>query len=176
MQEKKINNSPCSLSPDTEQLLNQQVGIEATASAIYLAMASWSDSKGYKYAASFLYDQAEEERKHMLKIFHYINDMGGHARQSNIIDIQHAFPSLRKIFELILMQEIQVSQSIHRLVDHCWTNKDFATANFLQWFVEEQIEEETTARRNLELFDVIGDSGVGLFMIEQEIGAKNQTS
>lgn len=166
-----IDKYKCALSQETEQLLNQQVAMEAQASASYLAMASWSDRQGYKHAASFLYDHAEEERTHMLKLFHYINDVGGHALQPAITDIQHDFPSLREVFELVLVHEVKVSQAIHRLVDHCWTHKDFATFNFLQWFVTEQIEEETTARRNLEFFDVIGESGVGLYMIDKEIGS-----
>ena len=171
MQERDINKYKCALSQETEHLLNQQVAREAESSANYLAMASWSDRKGYKYAASFLYDHAEEERAHMLRLFHYINDVGGHALHPTITDIRHNFSSLREIFELVLAYEVAVSQAIHRLVDHCFTCKDFATFNFLQWFLNEQIEEEVTARRNLEFFDVIGESGVGLYMIDKEIGS-----
>lgn len=167
----EINKLNCALSKESEQLLNQQVAMEGKSSAGYLAMASWCDVKGYKHAAKFLYDQAEEERAHMLKLFHYINDVGGHALQPDITGIQHTFQALREIFELVLVQEVKVSQAIHHLVDHCLTSKDFATFNFLQWFVTEQIEEETTARRILELFDVIGETGVGLYMIDKEIGA-----
>lgn len=166
-----INKYKCALSQETEQLLNEQVAREAKSSASYLAMASWSDRKGYKHAASFLYDHAEEERTHMLKLFHYINDAGGHALQPTIAEVRHSFSSLREVFELALVHEVEVSQAIHRLVDHCLTCKDFATFNFLQWFLNEQIEEETTARRNLEFFDVIDESGVGLHLIDKEIGS-----
>ena len=167
----EVNKLKCALNKKSEQLLNQQVAMEENSSAGYLVMASWCDVKGYKHAAKFLYDQAEEERAHMLKLFHYINDVGGHALQSDITGIQHTFQSLREVFELTLAQEVKVSQAIHRLVDHCLTSKDFATFNFLQWFVAEQIEEETTARRILELFDIIGEAGVGLYMIDKEIGS-----
>ena len=159
-----------SLTQETEQLLNQQIAMEAKASASYLAMASWCEVKGYKYAAEFLYAQSAEEREHMLKLVHYINDVGGHALHPEITDIQHSFQSLREIFELAFMREIGVTQAIHRLVEHCWNYKDLATFNFLQWFVAEQIEEETTCRDILDLFDVIGEAGVGLHMIDKEIG------
>ncbi|MHB9147630.1 MAG: ferritin [Candidatus Amoebophilus sp.] len=159
------------LKQGTEVLLNQQVVIEGKSSAAYLAMASWCDIKGYKHSADFLYEQAEEERGHMLKIFHYINDAGGRAFQSEITGIQQDFTSLREIFELMLQQEIKVTHTIHRMVAHCWDNQDLATFNFLQWFVNEQIEEEVTARKILDLFDVIGETGVGLYMIDKEIGA-----
>jgi ferritin len=154
----------------TEELLNQQIMMESKSSAIYLAMASWCDVIGYKESATYLYEQAEEEREHMLKIFHYVNDAGGRAFQPDVTDIQQNFTSLREIFELALQQEIKVSHAIHRIVEHCWKNQDIATFNFMQWFVQEQIQEETTARKILELFDVIGEAGVGLYFIDKEIG------
>lgn len=167
----KANPHKSALMPDIEDRLNAQVALEGISSAHYLAMASWSDHRGYKGAASFLYDHAEEEREHMLKLFRYINDVGGHAFHPSITDIQHDFSSLREIFEIVLAHEVKVSQAIHRLVEYCWAHKDVATFNFMQWYVTEQIEEEVTARKNLELFDVIGESGVGLHMIDKEIGA-----
>ena len=166
-----INKHTSSLSAASEQLLNQQIAMEAKASAGYLSMASWCEVKGYQHAAKFLYDQADEERGHMLKLIHYMNDVGSHALQPDITGIQQDFHSLREIFELMLTREIKVTQAIHRLVEHCWSEKDFATFNFLQWFVAEQIEEETTARKVLDLFEVIGETGVGLYMIDKEIGA-----
>ncbi|MDH5380056.1 MAG: ferritin, partial [Cyclobacteriaceae bacterium] len=112
----------------------------------------------------------DEERMHMLKIFRYINEAGGHALQPEITNITHHFESLRGVFELILEHEIEVTKSINNIVDHCFSIKDFATFSFLQWYVTEQREEETIARRAVELFDIIGEDGVGLWTIDQEIG------
>ena len=106
----------------------------------------------------------------MLKLFHYINDAGGHALHPDITDITHSFQSFRQIFELTFAQETKVTQSIHQLVEHCWTSKDFSTFNFLQWFLTEQIEEEALTRRAIELFDVIGEEGIGLYTIDQALG------
>ena len=106
----------------------------------------------------------------MLKLFSYVNDAGGHALQPEITGIKHEFASLREVFELILEHEIQVTKSINEIVDHCFNIKDFTTFQFLQWFVTEQREEETMARRALELFEIIGEEGVGLWTIDQEIG------
>lgn len=159
-----------SLLEETEKLLNNQIKLEAVSSAIYLSMASWCEIKGYENSSAFLYDHADEERMHMMKIFRYVNEAGGHALQPEISGIPHDFKSLRSIFEEILEHEIEVTKSIHALVDHCFTNKDFTTFNFLQWYVTEQREEETLARRILELFDIIGEEGVGLWTIDQEIG------
>ena len=155
---------------DNQLLLNQQIAMEAKASASYLAMASWCDEKGYKYSADFLYQQAEEEHEHMLKIFHYLNDAGGRALQPEITGIQQNFTSLKEVFETALNHEIRVTEAIHHIVKNCWENQDFATWHFFQSFVQEQIEEETTARRIIDLFDIIGEEGVGLYLIDKEIG------
>jgi len=159
-----------SLTKETEALLNEQIVMEGKSSAYYLSMASWCDTKGYARSAEFLYTHSDEERDHMLRLFSYLNNAGGHALQPEITGIKHKFKSLREVFELILQHEIEVTLSINNIVDHCFETKDFATFNFLQWFVTEQREEETIARRALELFDIIGEDGVGLWTIDQEIG------
>jgi ferritin len=159
-----------SLTSETEKLLNTQIEMEGASSAYYLAMASWCDVKGFANSAQFLYLHAEEERQHMLKLFSYVNDAGGHALHPRISDLRHNYDSLRQVFELILEHEIKVTRSINKLVDHCFGIKDFTTFQFLQWFVTEQREEETLARRALELFDIIGEEGVGLWTIDQEMG------
>lgn len=158
-----------SLSEETEQKLNDQIVMEGLSSARYLSMASWCDTKGYIRSAEFLYRHSEEEREHMLKLFAYINNAGGHALQPRITDIKHEFRSLREVFEEILNHEIDVTRSINDLVEHCFKHKDFTTFNFLQWYVTEQREEETLARRAVELFDIIGEEGIGLWTIDQEL-------
>lgn len=159
-----------SLTKETEELLNKQINMEGKSSAAYLSMASWCETKGYDISAQFLYKHSEEERMHMLKLFRYINAAGGHALQPAITDIQQEFKSLREVFESVLHHELEVTKSINNIVDHCFQIKDFATFNFLQWYVMEQREEETLARRAVEIFDIIGEEGVGLWMIDQEIG------
>ncbi|MBS0001185.1 MAG: ferritin [Cyclobacteriaceae bacterium] len=159
-----------SITPETEDLLNKQIMMEGMSSAHYLSMASWCDMKGYTHSAQFLYNHSEEERMHMLKLFHYVNDAGGHAIQPGISNIKHKFNTLREVFEDVLSHEINVTKSINQIVDHCFNVKDFATMNFMQWYVAEQREEELIARRALELFKIIGEEGIGLWTIDQEIG------
>ena len=158
-----------SRSEEIEEVINEQIKQEPKASSTYLAMASWCDQHGFMYSGEFFYKQSGEEREHMLKFFKYVNDVGGKAISPEVKDIQHNFNSLRSIFEQALEQEIANTQSINRIVDMCYKAKDFTTVNFLQWFLQEQIEEEFIARRALELFDVIGEEGVGLYMIDKKI-------
>lgn len=158
-----------SLLEETEQKLNAQIQMEGLSSFYYLAMASWAETQGYLGASEFLYDHAEEERAHMMKIMKYVNEAGGYAQAPEIKNIRHEYDSLREVFDSILEHEIAVTRAISNIADHCFAVKDFATFNFLQWFVNEQREEESVARRILEFFDIIGEEGQGLWLIDAEI-------
>ncbi len=158
-----------SLKEEIEILLNSQVKMEAEASSKYLAMASWCDRNGYKNSAAYFLRQSDEERVHMLKIFNYIMTVGGTALSPEIGAVPQDFPTFRSVFELALQSEINVTQSINRIITASRAEEDYATENFLQWFVTEQIEEEDNARRALELFDVIGEEGTGRYQIDKAV-------
>ncbi len=158
-----------SLLEETEQKLNQQIQMEGLSSFYYLAMGSWAETQGYLGASEFLYDHSQEERQHMMKIMKYVNEAGGYAKAPEIKNIRHEYESLRGVFDSILEHEIAVTRAINNLSEHCFSVKDFATFNFLQWFVNEQREEESVARRILEFFDIIGEEGQGLWLIDGEI-------
>ena len=163
----KVSNKT-SLSVEMEKELNRQVRMEGMSSFYYLAMASWCETKGYLNAAAFLYHHFEEEKAHMMKLFRHINESGGRAIVPTIMDIKADYESLKDVFEHILDHEIAVTKSINNIVDFCFQVKDFATLQFLQWYVTEQREEEAIARRNLEIFEIIGENSQGLWLIDQE--------
>lgn len=158
-----------SLTQEMEDILNEQVKKEAVSSAKYLSMASWCERYGYENSAKFLFTQAEDERNHMLRIFHFICDMGGTAVSPETRDVHLEFDNFKEVFETALDQEINNTQSINKMVDTCIKNKDYITHKFLEWFLDEQKEEEYIFRRALELFDIIGEEGTGKFMIDQQI-------
>jgi ferritin len=149
--------------------LNRQIKMEAHSSASYLAMAAWCDVRGYDNSADFFFEQSEEERKHQLKLFHYICDMECNAISPKVGESQHEFSSLREVFERSLEMEVAVSDSIHEIVGICRKFNDIATEEFMKWFVMEQIEEEYIARRAVELFDVLGEDKIALGMFEERI-------
>ncbi len=159
-----------SLKEEIEILLNNQIKMEAEASAKYLAMGSWCDRNGFKSSAAYFMKQAEEERAHMLKIFNYILTVGGTAISPEVTNIKQEYATFRSVFEMALQSEISVTQSINRIVTAARSVEDYATETMLQWFVNEQIEEEDNARRALELFDVIGEDGTGRYTIDKAIG------
>ncbi len=158
-----------SLSEEIEALLNEQIKTEAYSSALYLSMASWCNRNGFDNSASYLEKQSYEEREHMMKIFRFVNDMGGSAISPEVTNIPHEFESFRGVFEMALQQEIHVSSTINTIADRCFKAKDFMTFQFIQWFLKEQIEEEYVARRILELFEVIGEEGTGRWQIDKHI-------
>ncbi len=152
-----------------EQALNKQIEKEAYSSQLYLAMASWAEKNGYNGAAQFLYHHADEEREHMLKLFHYINDRDGHAIVSALEQPPVNFDSLKAVFEGVLAHEKMITESINELVGICIEEKDYTTQNFLQWYVTEQIEEETLAKTNLDKLALLGDDKANMYMFDKDL-------
>lgn len=150
--------------------LNNQVLMEAQSSQAYLAMASWADIQpGLKGVAQFFFKHSDEERTHMLKLINFINERGGFAMIPALQQPMLTFPSLKKAFEELLAHEIAVSNSINNLVDMSLQEKDYATHNFLQWYVNEQIEEERLARECNDKLEMIGDDKSGLYLFDRDI-------
>ena len=159
----------CPLKEEVIDVLNKQVQMEAHSSAAYLAMAGWCDVNGYDNSAEFFFKQADEEKKHQMKLFYYLVNMEATAISPRVEEPNHEFPTLRSIYETALDMEIAVSEAIHNVVRACRKHDDIATEEFMRWFVMEQIEEEFVARRTLELFDVIGEDKIALAMIEDKV-------
>ncbi len=158
------------LSNSMQDALNKQVQMEAESSQAYLAMASWAEIQpGLQGVTDFFYKQSDEERVHMLKLIRFINERSGFAVVPALEQPMVTFPSLRKVFEEFLKHELKVSDSINDLVHQSLTEKDYATHNFLQWYVNEQIEEERTARTLNDKLEMIGDDRSGLYLFDRDI-------
>jgi ferritin len=158
------------LQSKTVDLLNEQIALEHHASAQYLTMASWCDVKGYEGSAKFFYNQADEERHHMLKLFRFLTEADSQVVHPCAKNLISEFKSLRHVFEVVMQSENTVTHAIHKLTDHCLTSKDFSTLNFIQWYVAEQIEEEVTVKRILDLFHVAGEDSIGIYTADRAIG------
>jgi|SRR5690606_9017924 ferritin len=157
------------LQKSIEKALNDQIRIEAESSQIYLAMACWAEVKGLEGVAGFMYNQSNEERDHMLKLVKFINERGGHAQVSALKAPNVTFTSFKEMFEKLFEHEVFVSSSINELVHITLQEKDYATHNFLQWYVAEQIEEEAVARTILDKINMIGDDKGGLYLFDRDI-------
>lgn len=160
------------LSEKLETLLNNQVQHEFSAQNWYLSMSSWADIKGYHGTASFFLEQSKEEQFHAMKIFHYINERDGHAIAPAIAKPDSEFKSIRHLFERGLELEQENTAKINKLMDAAQDENDHATEQFLQWYVDEQVEEEDLFRTILDKLNILGDQGPGLYMLDQELGQR----
>lgn len=150
--------------------LNKQILMEAQSSQAYLAMGSWAEIQpGLKGVTAFFFKHSDEERIHMLKLIHFVNERGGFAVVPELKQPNLTFVSLKKAFEELLNHELAVSASINDLVDLSLSQKDYATHNFLQWYVMEQMEEEKLARECNEKLEMIGDDRSGLYLFDRDI-------
>jgi ferritin len=158
------------LQKSIQEALNKQVEMEAESSQAYLAMASWAEIQpGLDGVTEFFYQQSNEERMHMLKLIRYINERGGFAVVPELKQPIITFQSLQRVFEEFLKHEIRVSESINELVGLALMEKDFATHNFLQWYVSEQIEEEHLARTLNDKLELVGDDKSGIYLFDRDI-------
>ncbi len=158
------------LSKTIQEALNKQVAMEATSSQAYLAMASWAEIQpGLDGVTEFFYQQSNEERVHMLKLIRFINERGGFATVPALAQPTITFTSLQKVFSEFLKHEVQVSDSINQLVGMSLDERDFATHNFLQWYVSEQIEEERLARTLNDKLELVGDDKSGIYLFDRDI-------
>lgn len=137
------SNSDKRLSDALEQALNQQMMHEAAQAQAYLALGSWAEVNNFAGLADFFYKHSEEERNHMFKFLEYINNRGGEARIGGIPAPQDNPATVEECIERAWQHELDNSKKIYVLVDQALAEKDWATFNFMQWFVKEQIEEES---------------------------------
>jgi ferritin len=144
------------LSQTLAQALNQQMTNEAHNAQIYLAYASWANSEGYDGISNFLFRHANEERNHMMKILEYILKRGAKVVVSAIPAPGPNPVSINDCFEKVFKSEVENTASIYNIVNMSMAEKDWATWNFMQWFVKEQTEEETLALDLLSKIKVAG--------------------
>jgi len=150
-----------------EAILNLQIEREDYSSQLYLSMASWADNKGYEGVSNWLYAQAEEERVHMLKLVKYVNERDGVAVIPGIDAPPTDFGDIFEAFDQVLKHEKFISGSINEIVAVCIAENDFTTQNWIQWFVNEQIEEEASVKAIIDKLNLLGKNN--LYMFDRDI-------
>jgi ferritin len=159
------------LNKKVEKALNDQIKVEAESSQVYLAMASWAEINGFPGSSAFLYAHSDEERMHMLKLIKFVNDRGGKAIIPSLSQPEKDYKTLQNVFGLLLEHETRVTSEINSVVDVCLKEKDYTTHNFMQWYVSEQIEEETLARNVLDKLKLIGNDKGALYFFDRDVAA-----
>jgi ferritin len=160
------------LSKEMEKELNVQINKELYSAYLYMAMAGYVASIGLNGMANWFSVQAKEEFTHADKFYNFIIERAGRVKLAAIDEPPFDFKEAQGAFEETLKHERFVTQRIHGLVALARKENDFATDNFLQWFIAEQVEEEASADEILQKLKLTGNSGNGLFMIDQELATR----
>ncbi|HEY6063323.1 MAG TPA: ferritin [Chitinophagaceae bacterium] len=152
--------------------LNGQMTKEAHASQIYLSYAAWAEGQGFGGIANFLFRHAQEERNHMMKILEYILKRGAQAAITTIPAPPESPVSINNCFEKVLAHEVDNTKGIYKLVKMSFDEEDWATWNFMQWFVKEQVEEETLALNLLSKMKIAGGEKISsntLYSLDRDL-------
>ncbi len=157
------------LSKKMEEQLNEQINAEIYSGYLYYAMEAYFEDEDLNGFANWMHVQAQEELLHADKFFKYINERGGRVKLDSIEAPKNNWDSPLEVFKEAYEHETKVTERINNLYDLALEEKDHATASFLKWFIDEQVEEEASADEIVNKLKRIGDSGHGIFMLDNEL-------
>ena len=160
------------LSKKLEEALNAQVNAEFWSAYLYLSMSTHFASEGLSGFAHWFKVQFEEEQEHAEKFMNYIVSRGGKVALKPIAKVDHKWKSPLHAFEDTLKHEKEVTAMINNLVSMAQEEKDYATNSMLQWFVNEQVEEEDTAQGYVDALKLIEGNNLGVYMLNKELGSR----
>ena len=160
------------LSKKMQDALNEQIREELASSYIYLSMAAYCESINLPGFANWMRAQSNEELEHALKFYGYIHDRGGRVLLQAIEQPPAEFEGPLGVFEKTLEHEQYITGRIHKLYGMAVEENDYASLSTLQWFVNEQVEEEKSAGEILEMLKMIGAKGQGLIMLDRQLAQR----
>lgn len=160
------------LSSSMNQALNKQINEELFSAYLYLAMSAKSDSMGLTGFANWFKMQYQEELAHADRFFHYILERDGEVALDAIGKPEVGDVAPLDLFEKGLEHEQHITACIFKLKDLARSESDHATDVFLEWFVNEQVEEEATTRGVIDQLRLVKDNPSGLFLIDRELSAR----
>ncbi len=155
------------LTNKVEEICNRQIEREGYSSNLYLAMASWAENKGMAGIADWLFAQSEEEKMHMLKFIRFVNERGGKAIIPAFKQPPAKYKGVTEMFAEVLKHEQFITASINEVLATAIAENDYATTNWLQWFVKEQVEEETSVQLIIDKLALAGANG--LYFLDRDI-------
>ncbi len=163
------------ISKKIEKALNEQINAEFYSAYLYLSMASFLNGMNLLGFSNWMRVQFEEEQFHAMKFYDYVLERGGEVKLKAIDKPPHKWKDIIDVFEATLEHEQEVTKRINDLVNLAIEEKDHATVNFLQWFVDEQVEEEASVEEILAQLKLVEGKGSGLFMLDREARQRSFT-
>jgi ferritin len=155
-----------------EEAINKQINAEFYSAFLYLSMAADFESKNFTGFAQWLSVQAKEEQAHAMKFYKHLVERGGKVRLSAIAAPKTDWTKPLEAFTEAYEHEKKVTAMIYSLVELAEAEKDYAARSMIQWFVDEQVEEEANSSRIMEQLKLIGDSTNGIFMLDHRLGKR----
>ncbi|WP_124640611.1 MULTISPECIES: ferritin [Amniculibacterium] len=154
------------------QAINEQIAKEHFAAYYYLSMSAWFYKNDLDGIANYFRVQHKEEMMHADKMFDYLNDVGGDIILQSVEQPPHEFKNAIEIFERALEHEKLVTKSIFNIMKLANEESDYATVSFLQWFVNEQVEEEANASQMVSKIKMVQDNPSALYLFDQELAQR----
>jgi ferritin len=161
------------ISPTIQDALNQQINRELASAYVYLAMSSWADEQNLQGAASWLRIQWEEELVHATKLVDYITERGGRIKLTSIAAPVDEYADLLDCFRNVLRHEEDVTTAINEIYDIAAKEKDYATQTLLDWYVNEQVEEENAPMEIISMLELAGNSPSGLLIVDRQLAERS---
>jgi ferritin len=161
------------ISERIQRAFNEHISHEFSSSYLYLSMAAWLEDRGLKGCAHWMRMQEQEERFHVMRFFDFVLHRGGKVKLGAIAAPEHEWTSPLDVFEKAYAHECEVSRRIHALVDTVRKESDHPADAFLQWFVNEQVEEEANVSDVVSRLRLAGDDGRGILLIDRELAARS---
>jgi len=156
----------------TSDELNKQMNLEFESAYIYLSMAAWAEEQALPGMAAWLKKQSQEEVEHGMKIFTYLNDRDGAVALAAIPQPKKKWSTALQVFEDALMHEQKVTKSILDVQSKVSQDGDKAAELFLNWYVDEQVEEEAQTRDIIDKLKRVSNAPAGLYMVDKELGQR----
>jgi ferritin len=159
------------LTKKMQQALNDQLNAELHAYYTYLSMSAYFQDQNLKGFAAWMRNHSDEEMVHAMKIYDFIHERRGRVQLQPVAQPKIEWASALEAFEDALKHEQHVTHLIHKLVELSTQESDYASHSFLQWFVDEQVEEEAVVDDVIQDLKRVGDYGPGLFLLDRELGS-----
>lgn len=160
------------LNKNVEKVLNDQINKEFWSAYLYLSMANYFEDLGFKGFANWMTVQFQEEQDHAFKIIDFINQRNGRVLLQPIEEVPVSWKGVLDTFEDTLAHEEAVTASINNCMSVALEEKDYAASNFLQWYVDEQVEEEANDTDIIDKLKIMKENGNGLYMLDKELAAR----
>jgi len=160
------------ISKTVEAAINEQIRHEFYSAYLYLSMSAWAEASNLGGAAHWLRAQYGEEQGHAMKLYRYVYEQGGRVTLGALAQPPAEWTSLLDLFQQVLDHEKKVTALLAKLYEIGVTEKDYATQFLLQWFISEQVEEESNATKIIEAIKMVGNSGTSLYMVDRQLAAR----